>query len=234
LLFDKNHLLRPLEMIALCGTIFRIISKRENNILEVTTKNYPSSYPLFIDSRFGVEVESVLERDIVQLPSPDLIFKRLKKAEGLPYVWGGNYGEGIPEMLAYYPPKKSLSSLEKTHWTFHGVDCSGLLYEATNGTTPRNTQDLIPFGMGVTIEGLSNEEIAAKMQPLDIVVWRGHMFIILDKDNVIESNHSYGGVTISPTLKRLNDITQGEGKKGVNDPSKALESKDFFVVRRLN
>ncbi|GAI00651.1 unnamed protein product, partial [marine sediment metagenome] len=68
-----------------------------------------------------------------------------------------------------------------------GVDCSGLLYQATNGYTPRNTSSLVSYGAPVRIAGLKVDQIIKKVEPLDIIVRRGHVVVILNKEQVIES-----------------------------------------------
>ncbi|HPE85225.1 MAG TPA: hypothetical protein PLO43_03500, partial [Chlamydiales bacterium] len=80
--------------------------------------------------------------------------------------------------------------------TFAGVDCSGLLYEASYGLTPRNTSELISFGEERSLENL---------QPLDLLVWKGHVVIVLDPYHTIESRLGKG-VVITPLADRLSEI----------------------------
>ncbi len=194
--FDDQELVRAVEMIALPRTVFKVVGEKEDYILEVTTEEYPSSISLYIDGRSGSFHSEARERKKELLP-PDEVIKIFYSKLGIPYVWGGNYSLGIPEWKTLYPPKKKLSSIEETHWTFHGLDCSGLLYEATGGYTPRNTSELFSFG-----KEISFEEIA----PLDLIIFPGHVIIVLNDREVIESNHTYGGVRISPLDKRLSEI----------------------------
>lgn len=196
LLFDDKKLVRAVEMIALPSMVFKVIQKKEGPILEISTEEYPSPIPLFIDSRSG-SFHNVVTRRRKRIPSPKEIIKKMKKTEGLPYVWGGNYSKGIPEWKVLYPPSKKLSSFEETHWTFHGVDCSGLLYEATDGYTPRNTKGLMMFGKEVSLK---------EVKPLDLILFPGHVIIALGDNQVIESNHSLGGVVINPIDKCLSEI----------------------------
>ncbi|MDN3507275.1 MAG: hypothetical protein P0S96_08625 [Simkaniaceae bacterium] len=168
---DDQGLLRALEMIALPGTKFQILEKHPNDILEVKTEEYLCG-PLYIDSRFTKPF--AVERKKV-LPPAEVIRNRLINSLGLPYIWGGNWGKGIPEISSIYGAPKDL---------FSGVDCSGLLYEATGGFTPRNTSDLMQFG----------EEVD-DVKPLDILIWPGHVIIFLEKDLVIESLLGKGVIT---------------------------------------
>ena len=65
---------------------------------------------------------------------------------GTPYVWGGNWSSGIPEMVHFYPPKSPLDEKTERYWNLKGIDCSGLLYQTSGGATPRNTSQLIYYG----------------------------------------------------------------------------------------
>jgi len=179
---DEKGLFRPLELIALPGTHFSLKKQISPYIAEVTTEEYPCS-PLYIDLRFTTPCSSSSPRKKA-LPPPARILERLEKSLGLPYIWGGNWGQGIPELQTLY----------KASTTFQGVDCSGLLYEATDGFTPRNTSELLQFGEEVT----SRENI----RPLDLIIWPGHVVIAFDSATTIESLHPQG-VIIQPLSKAL-------------------------------
>ncbi len=196
--FDDKQLVRAVEMIAFPNTLFKVMERKKDHILEVTTKEYPSSIPLYIDDRSGSFHLEPKERK-KELPPPGEIINKMKERISLPYVWGGNFSAGIPEWKTLYPPKKKISPLEETHWTFHGLDCSGLLYEATNGCTPRNTGDLMTYGREVFLEEIG---------PLDLILFPGHVIIALDNQEVIESNHTYGGVRTNPLDQRLSEIEE--------------------------
>jgi hypothetical protein len=112
-------------------------------------------------------------------------------------------------------------------WTLRGVDCSGLLYEATDGYIPRNTSSLVNYGKGLNISGRTAGEISKILKPLDIIVWSGHVIIILNDREVIESTGS-GGVKRTGILEKLKKVMSE--KKPVNDWNST--SGDRFVVRR--
>jgi len=192
---DEKGLLRPLEMIALPGTKFEIHREIGPYILEVFTQDYPDA-KVFIDSRFTAPATSETDERPKILPDRQTILSRLRAALGLPYVWGGNWSSGIPEILSLYQPPiaKNLHAA----WTLQGLDCSGLLYEATSGYTPRNTSQLIHFG----------EEVSS-LQPLDILVYPGHVIIVLDETTTIESRYGKG-VILESLPKRLAELA---GKK---------------------
>jgi hypothetical protein len=115
-------------------------------------------------------------------------------------------------MLSLYPPSsgRTVDSSTRESWSMQGLDCSGLLYEATAGWTPRNTSALVAYGSSVRIAGLDADGIVQIVQPLDLIVWKGHVMIVLDRKRLIESRldckGTAGGVTIrnlSEALRRL-------------------------------
>jgi len=55
----------------------------------------------------------------------------------------------------------------------------------------RNTSSLIFYGKPLEIKGLDAGQIIAKVEPLDLIVWDGHVIIILDKERTIESRLKY-------------------------------------------
>ncbi|MBA3061003.1 MAG: peptidoglycan endopeptidase [Nitrospirae bacterium] len=228
-----KNLIEEVEFIALPHTVFMIedtIMKGSREILKVSTKDYPyhavSGY--YIDSRFvDKRFEKPQERRR-KLPDKDTIIKKLISADGAIYVWGGNYSKGIPEMLEFYKPSETLPDDVLKRWALKGVDCSGLLYEATGGYTPRNTDSLFSFGMPVDVKGLSPDEIAKKLKPLDIIVYKRHVLIVLSSREVIESTISRGMHVknllsavraVSKIMQPANDY-KGDGKG------------NEFVVRR--
>ena len=228
---DDQGLIRELEYIALPNTVFEIREvhpRGEYEIYEITTEDYPyTSSPLYIDSRFvKTSVERPKGREKI-MPSKDEILRNMQALEGYPYMWGGNYGEGIPALLELYPPKAPILDNTKRNWSLKGVDCSGLIYQATSGNTPRNTSSLVKYGEAVNIEGKSAEEIAEMVEPLDLIVWKGHVIIVLDGNTTIESAPPEG-VFKSGLLERLQSVM--EKKLPVNDWDSA--DGDRFVIRR--
>ena len=240
---DTSGLVRELEFIALPGTVFsveNVIQDGQNTIYEVKTRDYPylTSKGYFVDSRFVTILISEPDERVRNLPSKKDILDNLLSAEGSDYIWGGNYKEGIPDMLSLYPPSSDLDKEIEDKWTMKGVDCSGLLYEATNGYTPRNTDSLIKFGNPVSIKGLNIKEIINIAEPLDIIVWRGHVIIIIDNDRVIESRLDYdkehkgnqGGVKVRFLKEVLGEVLQERIPE--NSYRDGFEGKKVFVIRR--
>lgn len=239
---DACGQIRELEFVALPGTVFRIeqeLQSGTDRLYRVTTSDYPypSASGYFVDSRFvRIQPAPPPERSR-HLPPEQEVLRRLRKAEGTRYVWGGNVAGGIPELPRFYPPTtKALPEDAALLWRLAGLDCSGLLYEATNGVTPRNTSSLISYGTAVPVAGRDADAIAGLMRPLDLIVWQGHVLIVIGKGEVIESRlectkKQRGGVIVTPLKKRLEEIMQRRR------PADAIGKQDgsgqsVFVVRR--
>ena len=157
---DSCGQLRTLEFIALPGTPFRIeeaTNDGRHTVYRVTTDDYP--YPTktgyFIDSRFVTTTAVKPPPRARHLPPRETVLASLVAARGSRYVWGGNIRNGVPEMLSLFPPSTpdTLSESTLRRWQLRGVDCSGLLYDATGGYTPRNTSALVRYGKSVPIVG---------------------------------------------------------------------------------
>ena len=231
LMLDENGHIMTLEFIAIPYTAFEIhetIPKQEHNIYRITSTDYPyTSAELFIDSRFVNVLDKKPEGRKVEMPAKDVIIQNMEALEGYRYLWGGNYGDGVVDMLDFYKPSSDLDVDTKATWCLKGVDCSGLIYQATNGTTPRNTSSLIYYGTGLEISGKSDTAIYHLLRPLDLIVWKGHVIIVLDENTTIESRPPKG-VQKNDLFKRLKEVI--EERQPVNDWD--LSEGERFVVRR--
>jgi len=236
---DRCGQVRALEFIALPGTVFSIRAERKDGnstIYRVETDEYPApaDRALYVDSRF-VELREVEPQPRSRtLPSQAAIIAALKAAIGAPYVWGGNVQGGVGELTELFyggnVPEAARGTL-----TLAGLDCSGLLYQATGGWTPRNTSQLISYGKAVAVTGKTLNEIARQLQPLDLIVWNGHVVIVLDRDTTIESRlvcgkKGNGGVVTTSLQKRLAQILRT--RRPVDQWPAAGKHGDVFVVRR--
>lgn len=228
---DSKGLIREMEFIALPNTVFEIlemIPKGEYYIYRIRTSDYPyNSSDLFIDSRFVQLVDAMPDNRQQKMPDKTEIIAKLNSLEGYNYMWGGNDADGIEQLLEYYKPASELDSYTKTLWCLKGVDCSGLIYEATNGSTPRNTSSLIDFGEGLEIRGKNSAQISGMLMPLDLIVWSGHVIIVLDNSTVIESTPD-SGVHKSDLQSRLKSVMNE--RTPVNDWGSTSGKR--FVVRR--
>lgn len=239
---DHCAQIRSLEFIAMPGTAFSIetvLDNRADTVYRVITEDYPYRTPngLYVDGRLVKRTDKQPQRRAPKLAPMETVISNLISAQGSSYVWGGNRRAGIPEMLEIYPvpPGFSLSRTARDRWTLTGLDCSGLLYEATGGFTPRNTSSLVGYGNPVAIAGKNAGEIAAGVKPLDLIAWNGHVMIVLDGDSVIESRldcrGKKGGVVIRGLRQALEELC---GRRvPVNEYAEnGKNGEKCFVVRR--
>ncbi len=224
---DELGLFRPLEMIAFKGTSFVVVKsyKVEHypEVLEIFYPKYSQKQTYFIDARFVRPQREKIK--LTKLQERENIIENLGSLVGKKYVWGGNFPLGISQMESWYPLIDK-SNLYKR--TFEGVDCSGMLYYVTQGLSPRNTRELMTFGTPIQIENLSMKEIKRKLRPLDLVVWKGHIFFVLDSDRSIESRVYKGCVYTTSLLERLETIYEEDRKIPRDNP----DEEDGFVIRR--
>jgi hypothetical protein len=236
---DSCGQVREMEFIALPGTRFLVTARLQGkmkNICQVETSEYPAppGTTLFTDCRFLDFKEQEPPPRKKHLPEKGEIVSRMKSASGVPYVWGGNLRQGVGELLPLYYQGK-LQAAEQKRLTLAGLDCSGLLYEATNGWTPRNTSALVRYGDSVPVARKGAAEIVEMLEPLDLIVWNGHVLIVLDRETVIESRlecgrAGNGGVIISPLKQRLAAIMKT--RQPADQWQAGGKKHDVFVVRR--
>jgi len=214
---DSCGQVRELEFIALSGTPFTVV-RRMQQIVEVSTPEYrtPDAVHLFVHQRFLEFQATEPPPRTVPLPQKSAVISTLRSAVGLPYAWGGNLRQGV-------------------EGKYKGLDCSGLLYEATNGFTRRNTADLVSFGAAVPVAGLSADQILSSLRPLDLLVWKGHVIIVLDRETAIESalqcgEPGHGGVKTTDLKKRLPDLMKR--RNPADRWPEGTADRAVFVVRR--
>jgi len=235
---DRCGQVRELEYIALPGTVFRLLGKQRSgtgDIYQVETDEYAVSanVRLYVDGRFlQLGLPALVSRRLL-LPPREAVVAKLRASGGRPYVWGGNVPDGVPELESWF--YRGIGDSDKKRLTLAGLDCSGLLYHATGGWTPRNTSQLINFGQGVAIAGKSAAEIAALLQPLDMIVWNGHVVIVLDRKTAIESRlqcggPGNGGVVMTQLSERVAGIMRTRHPANVWQGGE--KKQDVFVVRR--
>ena len=235
---DRCGQVRELEYIALPGTVFTLLKKLSSpsgTIYQVETDEYsaPANTRLYIDSRFLRTGRTAALQRLTVLPSRAAITSVLTAAVGSSYVWGGNVLDGVPELSEWF--YKSIRAEERGRLILAGLDCSGLLYYATEGWTPRNTAQLLMYGQGVAIAGKSSGEIIQLLQPLDLIVWNGHVVIVLDRQTAIESRlecgkQGNGGVVMTSLSQRITEIMRT--RHPVNTWPDGKRLNDIFVVRR--
>jgi cell wall-associated NlpC family hydrolase len=235
---DRCGQVRELEYIAMPGTLFTILKKQHSgtvDVYQVETDEYSArpNVRLYVDGRFlTLQRATPAPRKPVLLPREEIL-SALRSSAGSPYVWGGNVLNGVPELAAWF--YKDISEGDKGRLTLAGLDCSGLLYHATGGWTPRNTSQLTSFGQGVAIAGKQIAEIASLLQPLDLIVWDGHVIIVLDSQTAIESRLACGkpgnaGVVMTSLSQRIAEIMRT--RHPANAWPGGTKHQNLFVVRR--
>jgi hypothetical protein len=235
---DRCGQVRELEYIALPGTRLTIVKKIRSgttDIFQVVTDEYSAApgTSLYVDGRFLAFGQTLPEPRRVTLPPRENIIASLRAEVGNSYVWGGNMPEGVPELAEWF--YRGVRSDDVARLTLAGLDCSGLLYHATGGWTPRNTSQLVGYGKGVAVAGKQPAEIAALLEPLDLIVWNGHVVIVLDRQTTIESrlvcgSPGNGGVVMTPLVQRIGEVMRT--RRPVNAWPAGKKRNDIFVVRR--
>lgn len=237
---DRCGQVRELEFIALPGSVFTILKRHRfgtSDIYQVETDEYPAppNVRLFVDARFLKLQHTAPPPREPLLPRREEIILALRASVGSPYVWGGNVPEGVPGLTEWF--FKGISPDDRGRLTLAGLDCSGLLYHATGGWTPRNTSQLLTYGIGLEIAGKTPAEIVTMLQPLDLIVWNGHVIIVLDRQTAIESRlecgkPGNGGVVMTPLSQRMAGIART--RRPANAWQGDKNRRDIFVVRRWN
>ncbi|MBI2353808.1 MAG: peptidoglycan endopeptidase [Deltaproteobacteria bacterium] len=236
---DRCGQVRELEFIALPGTPFRLLAEIRGNdsvVYRVETDDYPTPAggALYVASRFIEPMETQPPARARKAPAAADITSELKAAVGSPYVWGGNIREGISDPAGLFH-RETIPAGRRERMILAGVDCSGLLYQASGGWTPRNTAQLVAFGNGVPIAGKNAYELVALLEPLDLIVWNGHVIVVLDRETVIESRlecgkAGNGGVRTTPLFKRLEEIMRS--RRPADAWPAEGKQRGVFVVRR--
>jgi hypothetical protein len=235
---DRCGQVRELEFIALPGSVFTILEKQRSgttDIYQVETDEYvaPPNVRLYVDGRFLKLQQAAPQPRRTLLPPREEIASALGASVGKSYVWGGNAPGGVSGIAEWF--FKDIGTDDRDRLTLAGLDCSGLLYHATGGWTPRNTAELLTYGQGVAIAGMRPAEIVAMLQPLDLIVWNGHVIVVLDRQTAIESRlecgkPGNGGVVTTPLLQRIAGIARTRSPADAWQGGK--DRRDIFVVRR--
>lgn len=223
---DEQKLYRPLEWIALPGTYFTFIAE-ESGVFEVSSPSYSSSSSLFIDLRSSLIRFTDQEEKIVPNKTKEEIVQDLLGTLGAPYLWGGNFCEGIS--YSWFPKMELVAEKENVR-RFYGVDCSGLFYQVMEGRVPRNCTELAKAGQTVIPNTLSVEGVIAALKPLDVLIFPSdpwHMAIVIDPETTIESRLARGGVH----LRNLNERIEELFDQGLEWDNELTTSS--FIIRRF-
>jgi len=187
--FDDRHLNRSLETVAYPDTLFSV-EEDDGTFLTVKLKEYPSSNKLYIFKSFVNPCTENPEERKREMPTKEVILKRLESFPHLPYIWGGNIPGGVPELPNLLAMNRPLNAFESNYLQLKGVDCSGLIYHVTDGALPRNCSDLLTIGHKVST-----------LKPLDLVIWPEHLLIALPNNRLIECCEFYGRLITEQRLR---------------------------------
>ncbi|MCT4575635.1 MAG: hypothetical protein N4A43_05255 [Alphaproteobacteria bacterium] len=244
---DKSSLVREIEAQTFPGTVWKIAEKIKVNNIKLYKAQTPEYWNTPKDFYFYIDARSVKTKFIkprarkLILPNKEELLEKLNEIkkqtqkELIPYIWGGNTLQGINENEKFYSRGKDLSKLnkqDKKQFFLQGLDCTGLLYYITDGYTPRNSSWLRTFGDPVGIEDKSIDDIIKMVKPLDIIVHQGHIVLILNSEETIESRLSKGGgVVITPIRERFEELF--ETKVPLNHAPLGKSENSWFVIRRF-
>lgn len=219
LLLDDENLLRCTETVLLPGSKVKLLepcAKRLAPLWKISTTEYPFSGEFYVHEHFLDFQETEPKERVRLLPSKAEILSRCESLLGARYIWGGSCAEGIPSLAELHPPIlpfRELSLEMQEMWTLKGVDCSGLLHYATHGFTPHRTSALLHWGKEVPFVGKGAEAIAAALEPLDLIVWPGHVLIAIEGNRLIESRNPVG-VVATDSASRVAEILETRAPRG--------------------
>lgn len=214
---------------------------------KVTTPIYNGSEPLWVDGRF-LDVTDVKPAFQVEPASAAKTLTNLRSFEGQRYTWRGSSATGVPELLLYYPPSEPISERMQDDWALKGFNSMGLLFRASNGSTPLDVNQLVRFGRPVyenfdDLKGEEDDSVIDKkaralmgiLKPLDVIQFGERVMIVLDRDQVMEAKYEskYAGKAV---VSNLVDTAYGLLTKGefMEDPLQELtnRTKKKFFIRR--
>ena len=243
ILFDSANTIDQLGVVIPKWSPVTLIDKVQTwsyTYYEVRTREFDWWYgedeAFYLDARFIEKKDKKPNEVINPLPDISTIYKNLLSAVDSHYIWWGSYYQGIPEINEFYPTPETvkLTKDEQEYKLLKWVDCSWLLWQATNGYTPRNTSWLLTFWESVNITWNTINQIINKVEPLDLIVRKWHVIIILSNEYAIESiwkENFEWGVEIVKLKERLEDIFTR--RQPVNEWNEStLPNKEKFVIRR--
>ncbi len=160
------------------------------------------------------------------------VINRLKSCEGSMYLFGGCYSKGVGVFREFLEKIGFVDMFEKhikdndIHLSneerelvlnLKGLDCSGLLCQATDYLFMGDAKDVYRFGIDnkgylLDIAGKNSKEICNMLEPLDVIVYKGHMIVVIDDNMVIqavglgENANAFASVTSSDPKRKYNRV----------------------------
>ena len=193
-ILDEYEQIDPVQSVLFSWTTVIIedeLYDRDNLIYKIQLNEIPWYFDSYIDARFiNTYSTQPPERNII-LPSKEEIINNLKLQVWHQYIRWGVMPTWVPELSQYYNPIINLPYYVENKLILKWFDCSWLLHYSTNWFTPRNTGGLIVFWTWLHIAWLNSDDIMKLLKPLDIIVWKWHVMIVIDEENLIESRLDY-------------------------------------------
>lgn len=131
-----------------------------------------------------------------KIPRKERVLERLLQFEGVRYLFGGSAPEGSDLQARRIVESKLLEAEDLAIPELFrlarsaGIDCSGLFNAATEYAFFGDTKDVYArFARGlVRLPGApSARDLVAALEPLDIVIFRGHMLLCIGEGRVIQA-----------------------------------------------
>ena len=211
-ILDKRGHPRAFEITLLPGMVGEIIDEPlDGDTFLIRFPFYPS--PVYVLKNHVSFTKGLYEANFLNL---DEQLNRLKSCLGRAYLWGGNH-LGKTQFFKKHFNLEKKTIREERAIELDGIDCSGLLFYATNFKTPRNTKDLQTYGESV--------KDIAYIRPLDLILTKGHVMIVLDNSRVIQSKQNRGVFVSSLRVELFKLFRKKIFKEKVMDESE-------FSIRR--
>lgn len=233
------------------------------NLVEVVGCKYKPFHPKKLFAIRGLcRAQKFLEWECRRLPSSKETLQRIVMLAGLPYLYGGSapfgslaQAEKLIELGLF--KKEDLNNPELRQLMMSsGVDCSGLFNYGTNyhffGDT-RHVYDFFKRGLVVLPEEVkaSPKKIANHLRPLDIIIYRGHMMVVIDTGFVVQAvgvddnaisfgratgwdgdpNQKYNKVVIDKSIEILHALINIQKRTLSNEW--VMDDQHFMIIRWL-
>lgn len=243
------------------GSIIQL-GESYGNVIEVVDCKYKPFHPkkLFALKELYRPTRKLWEQRV--LPSEKDITRRMVQLVGLPYLYGGSAPFGSLAQAEKFIElglfkKEDLNNPELRQLMMSsGVDCSGLFNYGTNyhffGDT-RHVYDFFKRGLVVLPEEdkASPRNITNHLLPLDIIIYRGHMMVVIDTEFVIQAvgvddnaisfgkatgwdcdpNQKYNKVVIDKTVDILQALIDIQKRTLSNEW--VMDDQHFMIIRWL-
>lgn len=134
--------------------------------------------------------------DRPSIPPASRVLERLRGFEGVRYLFGGSAPEGSDAQLRHLLAIEAVTPEDLADPDLRrlarsaGIDCSGLFNAATEYAFFGDTKDVYArFARGlVKLPGLPDpRRLADALEPLDIVIFRGHLLLAIGDGRVIQA-----------------------------------------------